>query len=63
ANHIRTVREARPDDPVGRRYVTGIATPIHIGGSTHVWDIKILDEKERLVCICRLTVSILTRRN
>jgi 1,4-dihydroxy-2-naphthoyl-CoA hydrolase len=50
ANHIRSVRQG---------LVTGIATPVHLGSSTHVWDIKIHDERERLVCISRLTVAIL----
>jgi 1,4-dihydroxy-2-naphthoyl-CoA hydrolase len=52
ANHIRGVREGR---------VTGIATPIHLGATTHVWDIKIYDEREKLVCVSRLTVAILKR--
>ncbi|HTN07611.1 hotdog fold thioesterase [Agriterribacter sp.] len=50
ANHIRSARQG---------LVTGIATPIHLGSSTHVWDIKIYDERERLVCISRLTVAVL----
>ena len=54
ANHIRSAREG---------YVTGIATPLHLGSSTHVWDIKIYDEKEKLVCVSRLTVAILKRNN
>jgi 1,4-dihydroxy-2-naphthoyl-CoA hydrolase len=53
ANHIRGVREG---------FVIGTATPIHIGASTHVWDIKIHDEKEKLVCISRLTVAILPKK-
>jgi 1,4-dihydroxy-2-naphthoyl-CoA hydrolase len=53
ANHIRGVREGS---------VTGTATPIHIGASTHVWDIRILDEREKLVCISRLTVAILPKK-
>ncbi|MFY7838991.1 MAG: hotdog fold thioesterase [Lacibacter sp.] len=52
ANHIRSVRSG---------IVTGIATPIHIGASTHVWDIKIYDEREKLVCVSRLTVAILKK--
>lgn len=52
ANHIRSVRSG---------LVTGIATPIHIGASTHVWDIKIYDEREKLICISRLTVAILKK--
>jgi len=52
ANHIRGVREG---------LVTGIATPLHLGSSTHVWDIKIYDEREKLVCVSRLTVAILKK--
>jgi 1,4-dihydroxy-2-naphthoyl-CoA hydrolase len=52
ANHIRSVRSG---------LVTGITTPIHIGASTHVWDIKIYDEREKLICISRLTVAILKK--
>jgi len=50
ANHIRSVRKGS---------VTGIARPIHLGGMTHVWDIRITDEEDRLICISRLTVAIL----
>jgi 1,4-dihydroxy-2-naphthoyl-CoA hydrolase len=53
ANHIRGVKEG---------FVTGIASPFHLGSTTHVWDIKIYEEKERLVCVSRLTVVILTRK-
>lgn len=52
ANHIRSVRSG---------LVTGITMPIHIGNSTHVWDIKIFDGREKLVCISRLTVAILKK--
>jgi 1,4-dihydroxy-2-naphthoyl-CoA hydrolase len=52
ANHVRSAREG---------FVTGICTPIHLGASTHVWDIRIHDEKNKLICISRLTVAILKR--
>ncbi len=52
ANHVRSAREG---------FVTGIATPLHLGSTTHVWDIKIKDEKDKLVCISRHTVAILKR--
>jgi len=52
ANHIRGVREGK---------VTGTTTPLHIGATTHVWDIKIHDEREKLVCVSRLTVAILKK--
>lgn len=53
ANHIRSATEG---------FVTGTATPIHIGRSTHVWDIRILDDQQKLICISRLTVAILPKK-
>lgn len=52
ANHVRSAREG---------FVTGTATPLHLGSTTQVWDIKIKDEKDKLVCISRHTVAILKR--
>jgi len=52
ANHLRAVKEG---------FVTATCMPLHIGSSTHVWDIKIHDEKEKLVCVSRLTVAILKK--
>ncbi|HEV9038217.1 MAG TPA: hotdog fold thioesterase [Puia sp.] len=49
ANHVRGVREG---------WVTGIARPLHIGKTTHVWDIRIHDASDKLVCVSRLTVAI-----
>ena len=53
ANHIRGVRQG---------YVFGTAIPLHIGRSTHVWDIKIYDDGEKLVCVSRLTVAIIRKQ-
>jgi len=53
ANHIRSAREG---------FVTGIAEPLHLGSTTHVWDIKIHDDHDKLVCAGRLTVAILKRK-
>ncbi len=53
ANHLRSVRNG---------LVTGVAKPIHIGASSQVWEIKIYDEREKLVCISRLTVAVLKRK-
>jgi 1,4-dihydroxy-2-naphthoyl-CoA hydrolase len=53
ANHIRSAKEG---------YVTGIAIPLHLGSTTHVWDIKIYDQKEKLVCVSRLTVAVIVRK-
>ena len=52
ANHIRSVTEG---------YVYGTGKPIHLGRSTHVWEIIIRDEQDRTVCISRLTLMIKTR--
>lgn len=51
-NHVRSIREG---------YVYGTARPIHLGGLTQIWDIRILDEREKLVCISRLTLAVLDR--
>jgi 1,4-dihydroxy-2-naphthoyl-CoA hydrolase len=52
ANHLR---------PVSSGIVTGTCTPIHIGSKTHVWDIRITNERSKLVCISRLTVAIIPK--
>lgn len=49
ANHIRGIKEG---------YVHAIARPLHLGGTSHVWDIKICDEHNKLICVSRLTVAI-----
>lgn len=41
--------------------VTARAEPLHVGAKTHVWDIKIRDEKDKLVCVSRLTVAVLKK--
>lgn len=48
----------------GKRNGIVIATvePLHLGSGSHVWDIKIRDEQEKLICVSRLTVSVLKKR-
>ncbi len=53
ANHVRGVKSG---------IVTATCTPLHLGAQTHVWDIKIYDEKEKLICVSRLTVAVLKRK-
>ena len=53
ANHIRSVRSG---------LVIGTCTPLHLGSTTHVWDIRIYDENNKMICISRLTVAILKRK-
>lgn len=50
ANHVRGV---------GSGFVIGTTRPLHIGRRSHVWEIRIVDEQERLVCVSRITLSIL----
>ena len=52
ANHLR---------PVKSGFVTGICKPIHIGGKTHVWDIKLYDQRGKMTCVSRLTVAIIPK--
>jgi len=52
ANHLRPKREGM---------LTDVAIPITRGRTTHVWDIKITDENDKLVCISRCTVAIVDR--
>lgn len=52
ANHVRSATKG---------FVTATCTPLHIGRTTHVWDIKIHDDREKLVCVSRLTVAILKK--
>lgn len=53
ANHIRGKRDG---------IVTAIGTPLHRGRTTMVWDIKIVDEQEQLICVSRCTVAIVRKK-
>lgn len=52
ANHIRSLRSG---------FVIGVARPIHIGGATQIWDIRMTNEQDQLVCVSRLTLAVLNR--
>jgi len=52
ANHLRAKRDG---------VVTATGTPIHIGRSTQVWNIEIVDEEQRPVCISRCTLAVVPR--
>ena len=54
ANHLRAVESG---------WVYGVARPIHLGRSSHVWDVRIHDETERLVCVSRVTMAVLSAPN
>jgi len=54
ANHIRSKKDG---------FVFGTGKPIHLGRKTQVWHIEIIDEKDKLVSICRLTIAIIENRS
>lgn len=49
ANHVRAVSEGT---------VHAVAEPLHLGGSTQVWDVKIRDAADRLICASRCTLAV-----
>lgn len=49
--------------PARTAFVFGIARPLHLGRRSQVWEVRISDEADRLVCICRVTVAVLELRN
>lgn len=53
ANHLRAVSSG---------WVTGIARPIHIGGSTQVWEIRMEDDNGKPTCLSRLTMAVIKPR-
>ena len=53
ASHLKSVRNG---------YVYGKCTALRIGKTMHVWDIKITNEANELVCVSRLTVAIVDRK-
>src|SRR3954463_780085 len=52
ANHLRAKRDG---------LVRATATPFHVGRSTQVWDVRIVDEEERPVCVSRCTLAVVPR--
>lgn len=52
ANHLRAKRDGM---------LTALATPLHIGRRTHVFDVRISDEEGRLVCVSRCTLAVVRK--
>ena len=52
ANHLRSVRKG---------FVTATAKPIHTGKTTHLWEIRVVDQHDKLVSLCKLTIIVLTK--
>lgn len=53
ANHLKGVKSG---------WVTGVARPVHIGRTTHVWQIDLRNEAGELSCVSRITMAILSPR-
>ena len=50
ANHLR---------PVSSGWVTGTARPISLGRRSQVWEVRIVDDNDKLVCISRCTMAVI----
>lgn len=53
ANHVKSKRDGQ---------VTAKATPIHLGKTSMVWDVRITDEESNLISVSRCTLGLVTRR-
>ena len=53
ANHVKSVREGQ---------VLGTARPVHIGSKSQVWEIRITNERDELVCISRMTLAVIDKK-
>lgn len=53
ANHIKSARSG---------LVTGVAKAVHVGGRTQVWEIRITNEAQELVCISRITLAVIQKK-
>lgn len=54
ANHIRAVRNG---------VVTGVTRALHVGKKTQVWEIRISNELNELVCVSRITMAVLDKQS
>ena len=52
ANHVRAVRDGT---------VTAVGVPLHVGRATQVWEVRIVDAADRLVCVSRCTLAAVPR--
>jgi 1,4-dihydroxy-2-naphthoyl-CoA hydrolase len=53
ANHLKSVRDG---------IVIGTTRPIHIGKRTHVWEIKITNPQQELICVSRITMAVIDKK-
>jgi len=53
ANHLRGVSDG---------LITATARPLHKGKTTHLWEIRIEDENNKLISLCKLSTIILSKK-
>ena len=53
ASHLKSTQKG---------WVMGKAIPIRIGKKIHVWEIEIINEKNELICISRLTLAVINKK-
>ena len=53
-NHVKSKREG---------FVFATARPIHRGRTTHLWEVKVIDEEDNLVSICKITNIVLDKKS
>ena len=54
ANHLRSIRDG---------IVTATAIPLHKGRTTHLWEIRITDEEQQLISLCKLSTMVLEKKS
>lgn len=54
ANHVKSVKSG---------HVFGRTKSIHLGKRTQIWEINITNDQDELVCISRLTMAIIDKKN
>jgi uncharacterized protein (TIGR00369 family) len=52
-NHLKSKKEG---------FIYGTAKPIHKGRTTHLWEVRIVDEEDNLISICKITNIILDKK-
>lgn len=52
-SHVKSKREG---------WVFATAKPLHLGRTTHIWEVRVVDEAENLISICKLTNIVLEKK-
>ena len=53
ANHVKSARDG---------FVYGLAKPLHVGKRTQIWEIRVTNEADELVCISRITLAVMDKK-